>query len=93
MRALRTDPGSNTLRQASWAWQAAAGGALEVSGLQGSLRALAETFAAVCQRLAGELRQSKAEPQPSVCAAQFVAAAFAREEAVWLSLCCQVRCA
>ena len=58
--------------------------------LRSMLRALACTAAAVCKRVACELRQSKAEPHPAVGAALFVAAALGCEEALWLSLCFQV---
>ena len=70
---------------------AAAAGQLE--GAEGVLRAfgaLTGTAAAVFNRITSELRQ--AESQPPLEPVVFVAAALAREEALWLSLCCQVCC-
>lgn len=73
----------------------AAAAAAPPEGAQAVLRALGAltgTAAAVFGRVTSELRQSQAEAQPALQPVMFVAAALAREEALWLSLCCQVCC-
>ena len=84
-----------------WSWMTmpallqAAAAAARPEGTQAVLRALGAltgTAAAVFGRLTSELRQSQAEAQPALEPVVFVAAALAREEALWLSLCCQVWC-
>ena len=84
-----------------WPWMTmlallqAAAAAAQPEGAQAVLRALGAltgTAAAVFGRMTSELRQSQAEAQSALQPVVFVAAALAREEALWLSLCCQVCC-
>ena len=73
----------------------AAAAAAQPEGAQAVLRALGAltgTAAAVFGRVTSELRQSQAKSQPAWEPGVFVAAALAREEALWLLLCCQVCC-